>query len=309
MPGFGSKGDVSKKDMNFFSEFTEKAAKMARMLAYAVVAIIAVVGVMVVLVIMAFAQNIMVEKDIKDIKKELNSDTYATVEYDYAKLQAEIAEKTQYRYALGEMTNTVNNTPAAKVDLTSTIKACIPNEALVESYSLSGTVLTISGRAFSYYSAGEFVNYLQQNGVFTSIPSLTVNHVDAQDIYDATTKTVNLINTYYAYSIQGTLTNDIHVTVKRFLDGDTVTAIGSTEISTANAADGSYTIPGEEQFSFSSIKTATLGAETYTLSYIMVDGKRISDEDFAKIYEADSYTGFASADTTISLYYVAGGES
>lgn len=306
MPVFGSKGDVSKKDMNFFSEFTEKAAKMARMLAYGVIAIIAVVGVMLILVIMAFAQNAMVKNDISKIKKELKDEKYATVDADFNKLQAEITEKTQYIYALGEMTNLVDSTPTAKVALTDTLKKSIPNEAVVDSYSISGTLLTIQGRTFNYYSAAEFVNFLEKSNVFTSVPQLTTQHYDVEDVLDEQTMTVNTINTYYTFAIQGTLTNDIHITVKRFVEGDTVTAIGQTEIGVTT--DGNYLVPGD-QYSFDSINEATQGAITYKLSYILINGVRVSDEDFQEFTNNNAISGIASADTTISLYYVQGGEA
>ena len=69
-------------------------------------------------------------------------------------------------------------------------------------------------------------------------------------------------------------------------------------------------LPGEG-YSFDTIKTATQGSETYELSYVLIDGVRVSDEDFQTILDNDAITGTASSDTSIELYYkkTDGGES
>ncbi|MBQ1894462.1 MAG: PilN domain-containing protein [Clostridiales bacterium] len=309
MPVFGSKKDFSKKDMNFFSEFTEKAAKMARMFAYVAIAVAAVVLVMVALIAFAAIQNQMVKNDIKDIKKDLQGEEYNNLEAEYAELQNEISEKTQYLYALGEMRNTVDEVNPAKVEIANLIKANIPNDAYVSSYIVNGASVTITGETFNYYNAAEFVNLLQKSNLFTSVTQLSVDHYNLENAVDETTGYVNLIDTYYTFSIQATLTSDIHVTVKRYLEGDAITAIGVTEIGDAEN-NGYYLIPGEG-YSFDTIKTATQGSETYELSYVLIDGVRVSDEDFQTILDNDAITGTASSDTSIELYYkkTDGGES
>lgn len=301
MPIFGSKNEFSKRDMNFFSEFTEKAAKMARMFAYVAIAVAAVVFVMVALIVFAFIQNQVVKSDIKDLKKDLRSEEYANLETEYAQLQSEIADNTQYLYALGEMRNRVDETQAAKVEIARLIKSNVPNAAYVSNYNITGTSVMIQGQTFNYYSAVEFVNLLQQSNLFTSVPQLSVEHYNLENALDKNTGAVNLIDTYYTFTIQATLTSDVHVTVKRYLEGDTITAIGLTEIGVASG-NGYYLIPGEG-YSFETIKTATQGTETYDLSYILVDGVRMSDDDFAIVLETDKIEGTVNADTIIELYY------
>lgn len=309
MASFSPKGNFSKKDMNFFAEFTEKAARMARYLAYAVIGIVAVIGVMLVMILIAVGQNLALKGKINDLEKTLASEEYATIEAEYNQLQAEITEKTQYLYALGEMRNQVDTTAAASTELAAIIKDNIPNEAYVDMYSVTGTLVTIQGYTFDYFTASEYINLLQQSNVFASVSQMDTERVPITNAFDQDKRLLNTINTYYQFAIAGSLTSDYTITVKRFVEnGNTLNAIGQTEIYLS--ADGNYAIPGDGSvFSFDTITTAQQGAETYSLSYVIINNTRMSQEEFATVIANDNLQGTVNTDTTIELYYSVGGAS
>ncbi|MCQ2516503.1 MAG: hypothetical protein MJ094_06535 [Saccharofermentans sp.] len=289
----GSRKEYSKKDINFFEEFTASARKQAQVLA--AVVFVGVIAIGLCLAVLAFnlIRNASVSNEIRNLETTLSSEEYAGLELKSMNLQAEYNDKNMYFYTLTQMRGIIESTPVAETELINLISDCIPSTAYVNEYTLTGNSLSLAGFTFSYYDAANICNLFNESDVFTSIPTLTVardNTMASQAIDD-----LDYIDIYYTYQIEGNLTRDCLVTLGYYTYADTgIIALGG--IDTSTVANGST-------YQYSSIVNRQVGGIDYTLSSVNVNGVAVSAEELNTILSTDSITGLANGNVDISLYY------
>jgi len=295
-----SKKLMSKKDMNFFAEFTANAAKAARMLGYGVAIGVIVVLAVIILIVAFLIRNTLIKNQIRDMENLLASPDYASLEQEYALLTEQLNEMNNYYFALTQMRKNVDRINPAPTDLPDVIASCIPSDSFISGYSISNTQLEMSGFTFTYYSPVDMVNMLNDKNVFAARPAISTQRVDlssdvsVEDIIKG--DTVDAINNYYAFSISGTLVSNVHVSIARYQDGvSTITTLGGIETMDVKAGD-SYTIDGISSYSYAGI--------TYRLSRILVDGVQVEDASFNVVLENNQFTDVARGNHDIKFYYV-----
>jgi hypothetical protein len=295
-----SKKLMSKKDMNFFAEFTANAAKAARMLGYGVAIGVIVVLAVIILIVAFLIRNTLIKNQIRDMENLLASPDYASLEQEYALLTEQLNEMNNYYFALTQMRKNVDRINPAPTDLPDVIASCIPSDSFISGYTISNTQLEMSGFTFTYYSPVDMVNMLNDKNVFAARPAISTQRVDlssdvsVEDIIKG--DTVDAINNYYAFSISGTLVSNVHVSIARYQDGvSTITTLGGIETMDVKAGD-SYTIDGISSYSYAGI--------TYRLSRILVDGVQVEDASFNVVLENNQFTDVARGNHDIKFYYV-----
>ena len=298
-----SKKILSKKDVNFFAEFTANAAKAARMLGYGVAVGVLVVFVVVALIVAFFIRNTLIKGQIRDLENLLASPDYASLEKDAELLSEQLNEMTKYNYALSQMRKNVDLINPAPTDLPDVIAKCIPSDSYIAQYSISSSELKMSGYSFTYYSPVDMVNMLNDKDVFTARPAISTQRVDkvtdtpVEEIISG--DSVDVINNYYIFDISGTLVSNIHVSITRYQDNvESMTTLGGIETMDIKAGD-SYSIDG--------VATYTYAGTTYTLTRIFVDGVQVEEGSFNEIVASNRYTDIARANHDIKLYYAAAG--
>ena len=295
-----SKKLLAKKDMNFFAEFTANAAKAARMLGYGVAAGVLVVFVVLAFIVAFFIRNTIIKGQIRDMENLLASSDYATLEAEYAKLKEQLDDMSNYNYALTQMRKTVDQIDPAPTDLPDVIAKCIPSDSFVSFYMITNSQLDLEGYSFTYYSPVEMVYMLNQKNVFTARPTISTSrmeHSSSGEKTDAKTKvtTVDVLNTYYKFTISGMLVSNAHITVTRYEDVEKSTKIlGSVDNLTVKAGD-SYTL--------SDISKLTYAGVDYKLTKIYVNKVIVDETSFAEILASGEFTDVASKNTEIKLYY------
>jgi hypothetical protein len=308
MASLGSKKDIQKRDLNFFAEFTAAAAKMTRLLGYGVVVGIVVVALIVGVIVWGVIRNMITQDSIDKLNNELNSPPYSEIEQKAQSLQAQLSTFNNYYYTLSQMrgqVDMVHDVPAALTDI---IYEAIPSDTYVDNYLLTQTSLHIEGYTFSYYSALNFVKKLNDTDRFSMPVTLTIQRVDPSSIGTPDTfiypdgKTVNPVNNYYNFVVEGALTSDVYVSVSRFLrQNDTVTSLGSVE--TKQYKQG-------EEFSYEGIGKYTQSGVNYKLQSIIVNRAALANNVVESI--ANDPNGGVLRDRAISsegkieiqLYYV-----
>lgn len=295
MASFGGKKEAVKKDMNFFSEFTASAAKMARLLGYGIVAAIVVVGILVLVSIVSFVRNAVLQGNIDTITQELNSEEYQNLDVEAQNLAQSIANKQDYYYALTSMRGTVDKAPDVETNILDEIQANIPSDTIVTAYDLNGTTLSISGQSFSYYSMAEMVNLLNQSDVFTSV-QIEESRFDPASVADSDTWMQNALDSYYQWTLTGTLVGDYYVSVTKYYATDTGnSAYGGVSTEAINAG---------ESYSVDEVNTLMVDNTEYQLSSVIVNGVAVDDTNFATIQANNSVSGTATANVEIEFYYV-----
>ena len=312
---FGSKKGYSKSDINFFEEFTASARKQTQVLAVVVfVGIIAIasarkqtqvlavvvfvgiiaIGLCLAVLVYDIFRNLSVQKDIDDLNATLASDEYAGLELRSQSLQQEINEKNQYFYTLTEMRRIVDETTAAPVDVAELIGDNIPSDAYVESYSLTGTSLSIQGVTFSYYDAANIAYMLNEADVFSNYVAPTVQRDDTMSGAEGIEE--NPIDIYYDFAITGNLISDSIISVGHFANTESG-VIALSGISTQIVAAGSeYEIQG--------VNTYTVNGVNYSLASVVInDTTTLTPAEFATVSANDKISGIANGNVEISLYY------
>lgn len=294
-----SKKLLAKKDMNFFAEFTANAAKAARMLGYGVAAGVLVVFVVLAFIVAFFIRNTIIKGQIRDMENLLASEAYASLEAEYERLKEQLNEMSNYNYALTQMRKTVDEIDAAPTDLPDVIAKCIPSDSYITHYLITSSQLDLEGYTFVYFSPAEMIYLLNQKNVFTARPSIQIERAEAEssgEEYDAKTKTttVDVINTYYKFTISGMLVSNAHINIIRYEDiADSTKVLGMVESRSVKAGD-SYEID---------IANFTYAGIEYKLTKIYVDDVIVDEASFAEIVANGKYTDVARKNAEVKLYY------
>lgn len=294
-----SKKLLAKKDMNFFAEFTANAAKAARMLGYGVAAGVLVVFVVLAFIVAFFIRNTIIKGQIRDMENLLASEAYASLEAEYERLKEQLNEMSNYNYALTQMRKTVDEIDAAPTDLPDVIAKCIPSDSYITHYLITSSQLDLEGYTFVYFSPAEMIYLLNQKNVFTARPSIQIERVEAEssgEEYDAKTKTttVDVINTYYKFTISGMLVSNAHINIIRYEDiADSTKVLGMVESRSVKAGD-SYEID---------IANFTYAGVEYKLTKIYVDDVIVDEASFAEIVANGKFTDVARKNAEVKLYY------
>ncbi|MDY6338579.1 MAG: hypothetical protein SPL61_02990 [Saccharofermentans sp.] len=294
-----SKKLLAKKDMNFFAEFTANAAKAARMLGYGVAAGVLVVFVVLAFIVAFFIRNTIIKGQIRDMENLLASEAYASLEAEYERLKEQLNEMSNYNYALTQMRKTVDEIDAAPTDLPDVIAKCIPSDSYITHYLITSSQLDLEGYTFVYFSPAEMIYLLNQKNVFTARPSIQIERAEAEssgEEYDAKTKTttVDVINTYYKFTISGMLVSNAHINIIRYEDiADSTKVLGMVESRSVKAGD-SYEID---------IANFTYAGIEYKLTKIYVDDVIVDEASFAEIVANGKFTDVARKNAEVKLYY------
>jgi len=295
-----SKKLMAKKDMNFFAEFTANAAKAARMLGYGVAAGVLVVFVVLAFIVAFFIRNTIIKGQIRDLENLLASPDYASLEAEYAQLTEKLNKMTNYNYALTQMRKSVDQIDPAPTDLPDVLAQCIPSDSYVSHYVISNSQLSFEGYTFTYYSPVEMVYMLNQKNVFSARPTIQTTRVERDsegEKYDPKTKktTLDLINTYYEFSVSGMLVSNAHISIVRYEDvANTTKILGVAESKTVKAGD-SYSIDNIKSYEYAGVK--------YQLSKVYVDDVIVDEVSFQTMLENDKFTDVARKNSEIKLYY------
>ena len=289
----GSKKGYSKSDINFFEEFTASARKQTQVLA--VVVFVGVIAIGISLAILAYDifRNIGVQNDIDNLNATLASDEYAGLELRSQALQQAIHDKNQYYYTLTAMRRLVDETNAATTELANLIGECIPSDAYVTAYEITGNTLSISGTTFSYYDAANITYMLNCSDVFAGnvVPSVE----EDSTIRNGENTATNPIDIYYSFSIAGNLVSDVVVSVGHYANTDS-SVIALSGITSQTVSAGS-------QYEFTGVNTFTASGITYSLTSVSINNVPLSAQEIAMIQTTGTLTGLANENIEISLYY------
>ncbi len=290
---FGSKKGYSKSDINFFEEFTASARKQTQVLA--VVVFIGIIAIGLCLAVLGYYiwRNVNVQSDINTLNDKLASDEYAGLELRSQALQKEINDRNQYYYTLTEMRRIVEETPPAKTEIVNLIADCIPNDAYVTGYEVTGNTLMVEGMTFSYYDAANICYLLNGSNLFASNVNPAIEEDNSLRGIEETAE--NFIDVYYDFSISGNLVADSVITIGHYANTDT------SVIALSGVA--SQTVTAGSEYEFAGITNYTANGVNYTLASVSINKKPVSAEELALILSNDKISGIATGNIEISLYY------
>lgn len=286
----GSNRGIVKNDINFFAAFTASARKQAQ--ALALVSIVALVCVGIALAFLAGQAftYFRLSSEVKSLNDELSKPEYQELDAQARDLQAEVTRKTQYLYTLSSMRKTVDEVTPASVALVELLGESVPNDVIITAYDFTGSDGKIVGYAYSYYSALNMINSMQDSDVFSS-PDIKIERITIDNGAEIFVEGVPYQESVYAFTVEGSLTVDIYASLEKYLDdGVTITALSGIETQTVR--------PGEA-YQFDGVASYN----EYTLIRVKINGTEVSAEELASFLASDSITGISQRNVTIECYY------
>ena len=294
----GSNKNISKKDINFFGEFTASARKQTQVLAVVVFVGIVAIGLCLAIVVYDIFRNTGVQRDVDSLNATLASDEYAGLELKSQSLQEEINDKNQYYYTLTEMRRIVDETTSVSMEVIDTLGESIPSDAYVSTYMVTGNNLTVTGETFSHYDAANICYLLNQSDIFASEVAPAIERNEGDFIGEVENPEENPIDVYYDFSVSGNLISDSIISVGHYQNTETG-VIALSGVSTQKVAIG-------DNYEFTGIASYTANGNTYTLVSININDVTLSEAEFAEVMSEDKLTGMATGNVEISLYYTLG---
>ncbi|MBR3033495.1 MAG: PilN domain-containing protein [Clostridiales bacterium] len=290
-----SKNEFSKKDMNFFSEFSSGAAQqMSSAFPFFLLATVAIIAITLIVWIVCGIQIMNKQNKINDIKKEMNSASYQERLAAKDKSQAEVEDLRNYYYVVSSLDSKIASKTVADTITLKNIKAAIPDDTVLTSYHEVDGVIEINGQSLNRESALNYLHLLDDMKIFSSVED-SIKPIDPSELgYDKT----NLMFGNMGYTFKFVCTRDGHVnlTHSSFVDGDTPTPLEPLITESKHAG---------EAYSLTQIATKTVDGVEYTLTNVKINGTAVSPETLAEYIAKDEISGKMSGNVNIELMYTA----
>ena len=300
-----SKNDFSKKDMNFFSEFSSATSQqISSAFPIFLLATVAILAITLIVWIVCGIQIMNKQNKINDIKKEMNSAEYQQRLAAKDKSQAEVEQLRSYYYEISTLDSKIASKTVAASSTLTTCKDCMPNDTVMTAYDNLDGVVTISGQSINRESALNYLHLLEEKGLFAAIED-SIKPFDPIEL--GYKKIANYAEQLAAYTrgegqITCTLKGYVTLTYASFIDGATPTPL--SVLSTEHFNVGSdYTLPN--------IATYSQDGVEYKLTNVKINGTAVTPERLTEIINKNELGGKISGNTNIELMYTAnnGGES
>jgi hypothetical protein len=296
-----SKNDFSKKDMNFFSEFSSAASQqISSAFPFFLLATVVILVFTLIVWIACGIQIMNKQNRINDLKAEMNDAEYQARLRAKDQSQAEVEELRSYYYVLSTLDNKIASKTVASSTTLETCKDCLPDDTIMTAYDNVDGMVTISGQSISRESALNYLHLLHEKGIFAAIEDKITPFDPFELGYQKDTLMFGNMN--YAFSFTCTLKGYVSLTYASFVDGDTPTPL--TVLSSQSFAVGSpYSLP--------KIATYSQDGVDYKLTNVKINGTAVTPERLTEIINSDELSGKISGNTNIELMYtpINGGES
>jgi|LSQX01.3.fsa_nt_gb hypothetical protein len=288
-----SKTEFTKKDMNFFSEFSSSGIRNAKILTASLVffIIFAILGFGFVLVIKI--QTAGIQNQINNITQELKDEDNLAAIVDYEELSLEVNQLRDYVYVLTDLSYRVNALYFAESSVLDTLTDEIPSELALTSVSYKDGVVVFSGTSDTYQAPLDYAALLQSKNLFTYVH---VNSIPYTEPEETLTEEEALVVNRYQFQLTGMLESTYSVKISRLLNTEPKISLSVPIVRDYKAG---------ESFGETNIATFTQEGVTYNLDIIIINGEIVSEAAFTEMLASDSVTGNASSNIEIELLYKA----
>lgn len=286
------KVDASKKDMNFFSEFTSSSTQIASALSIALVLFVLVFLVATVLLIFVLTKTATTKNDINKIKSEMGSDEYKKALSGYEDSSSTMEGLREYLYVLTSLQGRINDMQFADTKYMDTITSMVPDVITLTNLEYVDGAIIVSGNSDNYSAPLDMIAKLQDSNTFTfvGINSIAQRDLLAEGLTAEEFATVK----QFTFSFTGSLKSSYFVSVTGFANDAT-----GKPLSTRDAKE--YLVG--ESYGISEITSYTVDSVEYKLARVVINDTAVSADQFSEILAADAITGRVSSTVDIKLYY------
>ncbi|MDD3959710.1 MAG: PilN domain-containing protein [Clostridiaceae bacterium] len=287
------KTDFNKKDMNFFSEFTTSGTQLVSSFAIILLAF----AVMLAYVLGSFLYyKIQInekQKQIDSVVAYMNKPETIAELQKYSDTMRSVEDSRTYLYTLKQLDIRYGEYLHASTSMMDTINEVIPTDITITGLEYEDGQVVISGNAFTASAPLEMAQLLQDKKTFYYVSIDKIDTITVADIQGLTPEELATINRFY-FTFTGALESTYSVTYSRIMDN-----AAQTPISTPTSA----TLAAGEEFLLMDINSFEMGDKEYTLTRMLINGKRPSNEDMERFIAANEYATRVTSKIDIQLYY------
>ena len=285
--------ELSKRDMNFFSEFSSSSGQTGSYLSLSLLILLALIVIGGGIFAVVFFQTATINNNITALNAKMQSENYQTDLAKYSEINNSMSGLNQQYYAVSSLFAKVANTDKVETVNMDALYSNIPKDITITNYTYSQGKITLTGTAASYYSPLDMIANFSKAKLFSYVQISDISQVDVSGT-GLTAEELKIANKY-SFTIEGSLKSKYEVLISRFID---------STVSQPLTAVGSQVLGVGEQYSESGVNTFTAqDGSIYTLVRVSLNNAIVSDQDFAKIQQSDTISGIVSSSVEIKLFY------
>ncbi len=286
------KVDASKKDMNFFSEFTSSSTQVASALSIALVVFALVFIVATVLFIVVLTKTATAKKEISKIKSEMGSAEYTAALSGYEGSSATMASLREYLYVLTSLQGRIEEMQFADTKYMDAITSTVPDVITLTDLEYIDGAIVVAGTSETYSAPLDMIAKLQDSGTFTFV---SINDITQKDLLaDGLTPEEYATVKKYKFSFTGSLESSYSVSVTRFANDATGKPL--------SARDTKVYLVGEN-YGIAKVVSYNVDSVNYKLARVVINDSAVSIDQLSQILAADAISGRVSSTVDIKLYY------
>lgn len=296
-----SKNDFSKRDMNFFSEFTSAASQQfSSAFPFFLLAALAILVITLVIWGVCSFEIMKKQNRINDLRAEMASAEYQERLAKKDAAQAQVEQLREYYFVLSSLDSKIVSESVSSVE---TLVACVnalPNDTVLSFYDDADGTVQIKGQSLDEQSVYNYMKTLHDTELFSFIEEVHQAFDPGANGYDKTSLMYGDMR--YTFEFKCTLKGHFTVSWASFIEGTVSTPL--TELRSQSFSAGST-------FSLPNIASYTDNGITYNLSSVSINGVALSETALAEAIRNDNLDIKVTSNITINLMYkeAEGGES
>lgn len=293
-----SKNDFSKKDMNFFSEFSSGASQqISSLFPVFLLLTVLILGITLVIWIVCGIQIMKKQDKIDDIRAEMASEEYQTRLGQKDQSQIEVEDLRQYYYVLSTLDSRVTGKTISSVETLKACKNALPDDAVLKSYHDEDGIVEVSGIALSRESCFNYGKTLDDTGIFSFMQETVSTADPIASGYDKDTLMFGVVQ--YEFSYRCTISGSFTLSYARFVDGTSPTPL--TQLITKSYQTG-------EEYSIQGVSTFELDGVSYTLTNVKINDTAVDADKLNEIIAADAFAGKMGENLNVEFLYTSTSE-
>lgn len=284
--------ESSKKDMNFFSEFSSSSKQVGSYLSLILIVFLGLFVVGGAIYGVVFLQASEIRNNINKLNEKMQSESYQSELARYTEIQISMSELNQQYYDISSLFVKVSNLDKVGTKYMDTIYSNLPLDTVITQITYADDTITLTGKADSYYSPLDMISNFTKAKLFSYVEITKLKQADISQISVEELP----FTKKYDFEVKGSLKSSYSVLISRLADDSKATPL--TAISSQKLDVGT-------QYSESGINTYTLAdGNTYTLSRVMINNAAITEAQMTAIQQSDTITGLVTSAVDIKLFYM-----
>jgi Tfp pilus assembly protein PilN len=285
------KMELSKRDMNFFSEFSSSAGQVGSYMSLILIVFIGILILAAAMYLVVALQSNSVRNRIDNLTNQMNNQKYAEAVVKYNENSAEIAVLNQKYFDISSLYTKVTGLDKIDAQFMDTIQEKLPADVIVTEFIYEKGSIKISGVCDTTYSPLDLIASLSGTSMFTYVS------VDGIKKIDLTSYTAEEQATMkeYSFAIVGSLNSSYAVKISRFVDAVEATPLSAVESQVVDVGM-TYELSNVQSF-------VAANGSTYSLSNVIINQIALDATNLAKLQQGGTYTIRVSSAVDIKLSY------